>query len=317
MDFLDLQCMITAAEELNFTRAAQRLYISQQSLSARIGKLEHYYGTKLFERTTPLHLTAAGKLFADRAREMMRFQSCVDEEMQQIRNMEKEHLTIGILTNRGTAIFQLLLPELHVWKRKIFLNTIELTDEDFASALYSKRVDLAIGYQMDPHLAAFLPLFTETYYLLIPCNIYEQMLSTEVKKEIYTKKSAQISDFAHCPFIASRQITWVKKVLETCCKGVGIIPRIEVETSSVLTRLSLCLSGVGIMVTSTALLNLFRQMLDSKQWEKLFVVKIANKPQAVYQKLGISYLRKKELQPLEKSFLKVARRAAAQFATDS
>ena len=315
MDFLDLQCVITAAEELNFTRAAQRLYISQQSLSARIGKLEQYYGTKLFERTTPLRLTAAGNLFTDRAREMMRFQSCVDEEMRQIQNVKKEHLTIGVLANRGTAVIQLLLPELHTCKRQIFLNAIELTDEDFASALYSKRVDLAIGYQVDPHLAAFLPLFTEDYYLLIPHNIFEQMLSAEVKTEIRTKKSIQISDFIHCPFIANRQITWVKKVLEACCKEAGIAPQIEAETSSVLTRLSLCLSGAGIMVTSTALLALFGQMLDSKQWDKLFVAKIADKPQTIYQKLGVNYLRKKKLQPIEQSFLEVARRAAARSTT--
>ena len=43
-----LKCFAVAAEELNFTRAAKRLYITQQALSNHIAKLEQYFGIKLF-----------------------------------------------------------------------------------------------------------------------------------------------------------------------------------------------------------------------------------------------------------------------------
>ena len=43
MNFLNLEYFLVAAEELNFTRAAKRLYISQQSLSNHIAKLEEYF----------------------------------------------------------------------------------------------------------------------------------------------------------------------------------------------------------------------------------------------------------------------------------
>ena len=46
MNFSDLECFLAAAEEKSFTRAANRLYISQQSLSAHILKLEKHYQAK-------------------------------------------------------------------------------------------------------------------------------------------------------------------------------------------------------------------------------------------------------------------------------
>ena len=51
MNLLNLRYFLVAAEELNFTRAARRLYISQQSLSGHILKLENYFGVELFDRS--------------------------------------------------------------------------------------------------------------------------------------------------------------------------------------------------------------------------------------------------------------------------
>ena len=63
MNFSNLQYFVTLAEELNYTKAANRLYISQQALSVHISKLETYYNVTLFVRSNPLELTAAGKDF--------------------------------------------------------------------------------------------------------------------------------------------------------------------------------------------------------------------------------------------------------------
>jgi DNA-binding transcriptional LysR family regulator len=57
-----LRAFVTVAEELNFTRAAERLFLAQQALSSQIQQLETRLGAKLFERTTrKVALTAAGE----------------------------------------------------------------------------------------------------------------------------------------------------------------------------------------------------------------------------------------------------------------
>ena len=67
-----LQHFVAAAEELNFTRAAARLHVVQQSLSATIKQLERELGVRLFDRTTRVvRLTAAGQDFLPAARHVL------------------------------------------------------------------------------------------------------------------------------------------------------------------------------------------------------------------------------------------------------
>lgn len=63
-------------KERSFTKAAQNLYISQPSLSARIKKIEEIIGEPLFDRsTTPLQLTEVGKVYIEQRRRLPRSNS--------------------------------------------------------------------------------------------------------------------------------------------------------------------------------------------------------------------------------------------------
>ena len=61
MNFQNLEYLLTVAEEMNVTRAAKRLHISEQALSRQIGKLETELSVKLFERNPRFTLSPAGK----------------------------------------------------------------------------------------------------------------------------------------------------------------------------------------------------------------------------------------------------------------
>src|SRR3954451_21355872 len=67
-----LRAFVAVAEELSFTRAAARLFIAQQALSAQVAQLETRLGVKLFERTTRrVGLTDAGLRLLAHAREAL------------------------------------------------------------------------------------------------------------------------------------------------------------------------------------------------------------------------------------------------------
>jgi len=67
-----LRYFVAVAEELHFGRAAQRLFLSQPSLSTQIRRLEGELGATLFERTTrEVKLTAAGEALLERARSIL------------------------------------------------------------------------------------------------------------------------------------------------------------------------------------------------------------------------------------------------------
>ena len=59
MDLISLYYFQELSKDLNMTKTAERLYISQQTLSNHIQRLEQYYGTKLFYRKPSLSLTPA------------------------------------------------------------------------------------------------------------------------------------------------------------------------------------------------------------------------------------------------------------------
>lgn len=68
-----LRSFVAVAEELNFGRAAEQLYLSQPALSRQIRALEQFVGVELFRRSThQVELTLAGEALLDRARSLLR-----------------------------------------------------------------------------------------------------------------------------------------------------------------------------------------------------------------------------------------------------
>ena len=73
MELRHLKHFIVVAEELNFTRAAERVHIVQSALSTSIRTLEEELQARLFVRTTKqVQLSPAGRAFLEKAREVMR-----------------------------------------------------------------------------------------------------------------------------------------------------------------------------------------------------------------------------------------------------
>ncbi len=67
-----LRAFVAVAEELNFTRAADRLHLAQQALSTQVRQLEERVGQQLLERTTrKVELTPAGEALLEHARSVL------------------------------------------------------------------------------------------------------------------------------------------------------------------------------------------------------------------------------------------------------
>jgi DNA-binding transcriptional LysR family regulator len=143
-DFRGLRYFVAVAEELHFTRAAERLYIAQPALSEQIRRLEAEVGVSLFSRTTrKVELTAAGEQFLARARRILRE---ADEALAEAsRAARGETGTVRVATGATTGLAQVpeVLREFREARPLVHVDLRQIDWEDVSGGLRDGSVDAA------------------------------------------------------------------------------------------------------------------------------------------------------------------------------
>ncbi|MCD7956123.1 MAG: LysR family transcriptional regulator [Lachnospiraceae bacterium] len=98
MNFLNLKYFIAIAEEKNISAAARNLYVSQQSLSEHLKKLENEVGVPLFHRGTELTLTVAGECFLEGSREILASYDRMIANISAVTEQRRSQITIAVAT---------------------------------------------------------------------------------------------------------------------------------------------------------------------------------------------------------------------------
>ena len=151
MKLFQIDYFLEVAEQLNFTKAANILYVSQPALSKQIALLEEELGVKLFVRTSrKVALTTAGQQFEKDLKEIRLLVDNAKEHAIQARTSKKQTLRIACFDGQ---IFDDFLPQFyeHIKKLDSDMN-IQLTRGNFfenKAALEQGAADILITLQMD------------------------------------------------------------------------------------------------------------------------------------------------------------------------
>ncbi len=158
--------------EQSFSRAAQKLYLSQPSLSLAIKRYENEIGVQIFDRSTaPIKVTAAGEVVLSYIQKILSAEREMQAYLEDSRELKTGNLTLGA----AHMFSSYLLPRLAGRFLHAYPNIrVSITESDFLSLqemTLNGDIDLLIeSHEFDPVLYQAYPLFEEHILLAVPAG---------------------------------------------------------------------------------------------------------------------------------------------------
>lgn len=145
MELRHLRYFVTVAEELNFSKAALKLYTAQPSLSQQIKDLEEDVGVKLLHRTKrKVELTEEGAVFLEQARLTLAQADKAVAMARQVSKARQQLLRIGFVPVAEMKVFPYVLPNLRVQSPDLKIELLSLNNMEQMKLL--KKGDLDITF---------------------------------------------------------------------------------------------------------------------------------------------------------------------------
>jgi DNA-binding transcriptional LysR family regulator len=145
VELRQLRYFVAVAEELHFTRAAQRLHMAQQPLSASIARLEEQIGVRLLNRTTRrVALTEAGEAFLEAARTAVAAADAAVEVAQASASGATGDVSIGMSAGAWYGLGD-LFAEIRSRRPGLRLHVRQQSTRPIIAAVHSGELDLAVG----------------------------------------------------------------------------------------------------------------------------------------------------------------------------
>ena len=228
-------------KERSFTKAAQNLYISQPSLSARIKKIEEIIGEPLFDRsTTPLQLTEVGKVYIEAAEEITQIEQRVENYINDLAGLKTGNLAVGASTLFAAYVVPSLIPKFNQKFPDVHIQLIEGNTAELEEMLGSNALDFVIdNYHYDSILYNKELYCEENILLAVPKHfsvneeLKEYQLSYEnIKSKKYLSRkypAVPLERFANLPFIMLTQGNDTRTRGDRLCRNVGFKPNIVLE----------------------------------------------------------------------------------------
>ena len=169
MDLISLYYFQELSKDLNMTKTAERLYISQQTLSNHIQRLEQYYGTKLFYRKPSLSLTCAGEFVLSFAQVVGKEERNLKDILSDVEHQERGTLRFGASMARGSQFLPIILPAFQRRYPRVEVRFVEGLSAKLEKQVANGEVDFAVvlsdRYNADLVEHEFL---REEVYLCVP-----------------------------------------------------------------------------------------------------------------------------------------------------
>lgn len=159
-------------KERNFTRAAQKLFISQPSLSAAIKNIEKRVGAPLFERTgSRVKLTEVGREYIDATEKMINIKNDFENKINDIYNLQTGQISVGGSNYLSSYVLPRIITRFSALYPQIKVTLTEANSKNLSEMIKSEQLDLFID-SFDEPIEEYqgFPLVSERILLCVPAN---------------------------------------------------------------------------------------------------------------------------------------------------
>jgi DNA-binding transcriptional LysR family regulator len=292
-----LEYTLVLAEEGSITSAAERLHISQPSLSAFLTSLEDDLGIKLFARSAPMKPTYAGECFIAAARESASLRKSLTSQLDDIKNEKEGGLSLGCGQNFTAYLLPLFLPDFIKEYPNCRINLIEADVSSFENRLESGAMDLALtsGHIDNPHIEN-IRLIDMEVVLLVPKNYRFKSRCRDKRHGYPLIDLAELNDM---PFVVFKPGRNFRKIADQIFEENHIRPKILLETNNSET----CYNMVDKGLACTFLTKSYKGLMRESDSIRVFSIK-GN----YIRTLSICYKKKMYRTKMVHRFIEIARK---------
>lgn len=249
MDTISLHYFKELTEDMNVTKCAKRLHLSQQTLSNHIARLEKWCGAALFYRKPRLSLTSTGRHMLHYADRWLLEEQKLKDTVSDISAEQRGVIRFGASYARYVTLLPEILPSFSNQYPNVSIDIVDNNAVQLITQMLSGDLDIILSPRKDilPTLESTL-LMSTTVYLCVADRLLKQYYGTEA--EALKEKSmsgADLADFSKLPFYLINPPNSLGSRIAACFEEAGFIPCTYMRVETL--RMSSIIASTGLAAT--------------------------------------------------------------------
>lgn len=265
--FQGMRYVYAVYQEMSFSRAAKKMFLSQPNLSNSVRKVEERLGFPIFDRdTSPIRLTEPGKEYIKAVEAILAVENGFESYLSDLGELKTGSLTIG-----GTNFFisYVLPPLLSSFTDRypaIRVELVEGTTAELTEKLKAGALDLLVDNALlDPAAYGRRTLQEEHLLLAVPCRFSSAYATKAYSLNASAVKAGRHLDdgfepapmeyFKDDPFLLLREGNDTRERAINICRAHHFVPRIKLELEQQITAYNLSCQGMGVSFLGDSLIR--------------------------------------------------------------
>ena len=253
-----IEYIYTVYREGSFSKAAQKLYVSQPALSAMIRKTEaELHNIPLFDRSSkPIRLTQAGEYFISAVSQIMEIQNDITEYFDHLAGLQKGAVTLGSSSFFCSFVLPPILQDFQRTHPGAVFHLFEMGASDREEKLKTSQVDLILDVDaMDSRVFDCVTLGQEHVLLAVPAELevnrrlarcslsFQDVLARRHLDE--QVPAVELSAFSGENFLFLKRRNDMYERASSLCRQAGFQPNVVMYMDQLMTVYNLAKSGQG------------------------------------------------------------------------